>query len=122
MVSHGILAVGGITSFVLGSLMLFSGNQMGLTINKGVVFATAFFMAAFVSFLLAAVIKAQKRKVVTGVEGLIGEIGIAVSDINPNGIVLVEGERWQAESKEYIAKGEKVVITAVEGLTVKVEK
>lgn len=122
VVSHGILAVGGITSFVLGSLMLFSGNQMGLTINKGVVFATAFFMAVFVSFLLVAVIKAQKRKVVTGVEGLIGEIGIAVSDINPNGIVLVEGERWQAESKEYIAKGEKVVITAVEGLTVKVEK
>ncbi|AAM23672.1 membrane-bound serine protease (ClpP class) [Caldanaerobacter subterraneus subsp. tengcongensis MB4] len=122
VVSHGILAVGGIISFVLGSLMLFSGNQMGLTINKGVVFATAFFMAAFVSFLLAAVIRAQKRKVVTGIEGMIGEFGTAVTDIAPKGTVLVEGERWQAVSKEPIKKGEKVVIIGVEGLTLKVQK
>lgn len=122
VISHGILAVGGIISFIIGSLMLFSGNQFGLTVNKGVVFATAFFMASFVSFLLLAVIKAQQKKVVTGIEGLIGETALAVTDINLEGIVLVEGERWQAISDEYIQKGESVQILSIKGLTLKVKK
>lgn len=122
VVSHGLLAGGGMVSFILGSLMLFSGGSPDLRLNIGLIAVTAVCMAAFIAFLLGAAIKAQRRRAVTGQESLVGAPGKAITDIKPEGIILAEGERWKAESLEPIEAGQKVVIIEVEGLKVKVKK
>ncbi|WP_258359995.1 NfeD family protein [Moorella sulfitireducens] len=122
VVSHGLLAGGGMVSFILGSLMLFSGGPPALRVSISLVAVTAASMAAFIAFLLGAVIKAQRRRAVTGQESLVGTTGKALTDIKPEGIILAEGERWKAESPEPIEAGQKVVIIEVEGLKVKVKK
>ena len=67
-------------------------------------------------------IKAQLSKVRTGSEGLIGEEGVAITDVKEKGKVHVHGELWNAESDEPIAAGERVIVTALRGMTVKVKK
>jgi membrane-bound serine protease (ClpP class) len=76
----------------------------------------------FFVFAATKAVSAHRHKPVTGREGLVGEEGSAVTDIMPDGKVFVRGEYWDAESSERISKGEKVVVTAMEGLRVKVRK
>ena len=72
--------------------------------------------------VLSYAIKAQLSRVKTGSEGLIGEEGVAKTDVKEKGKVQVHGELWNAESDEPIAAGERVIVTAVRGMTVKVKK
>ncbi len=121
--SHGILASGGIASLTFGSLILFSRSSPPMEINRGLIAIVVLFMSAFLAFLLWAVVRAQKRKVVTGAEGLIGKIAIAQTSLAPKGIVLIEGERWTAIiNGGKVEAGEEVVVTKVEGLTLRVTK
>lgn len=122
VVSHGLLAMGGVTSFVLGSLMLFSGGPPALRVSLGLIAVTALSLVGFAGFLLGAVVKAHRRRAVTGKESLEGAIGTALTDLKPEGIVLVEGERWKAESLEPIEAGNRVIIVGIEGLKLKVRK
>lgn len=122
VVSHGLLAGGGMVSFILGSLMLFGGGSPDLRLNIGLIAVTTVSMAGFIAFLLGAVIKARGRPVVTGRESLVGTIGKALTDLRPEGIILAEGERWHAESLEPVTAGQRVVILEVKGLKVKVKK
>lgn len=122
VVSHGLLAAGGVTSFVLGSLMLFSGGPPAFRVNLGLIAITAASLVGFVGFLLGAVVKAQRRRAVTGKESLEGAIGTALTDLKPEGIVLVEGERWKAEGLEPVEAGDRVIIESIEGLKLKVRK
>ncbi|MGI9862831.1 nodulation protein NfeD [Moorella naiadis] len=122
VVSHGLLAGGGLVSFILGSLMLFSSGPPALQLSLSLVGMTAFSLAVFVAFLLGAVFKAQRRRVVTGQESLQGAIGVALTDLKPEGIIRVEGERWKAESLEPLEAGQKVVIISIEGLKLKVKR
>lgn len=120
--SHGLLAAGGLTSFILGSLMLFGGGPPSFRVSLTLIATTALTLGGFVAFLLGAVVKAQRRRVVTGKESLEGAIALALTDLKPEGIVLVEGERWKAESPEPIVAGEKVIILGLDGLKLKVKK
>ena len=121
--SHGILGAGGVISFVTGSLLLFSGGPPGIGINISLIVTTALVFAALVALLVTAVVRGQKRAVTTGSEGLIGRTGTARSDLLPEGLVFVEGELWRAVSEEGTIKaGEKVVITAMEGLNLRVRR
>lgn len=121
--SHGILGAGGVISFVTGSLLLFSGGPPGIGINISLIVTTALVFAALVALLVTAVVRGQKRAVTTGSEGLIGRTGTARSDLLPEGLVFVEGELWRAVSEEGpIKAGEKVVITAMEGLNLRVRR
>ena len=120
IVSHGILTVGGVIAMSLGSLMLFQSPEPYLRVSWGVILVTVFMTTLFFVFAVAKTIKAHRRKPVTGGEGLVGEEGIADTDIMTEGKVFVHGEYWDAESSERIMKGEKVVVTGVEGLRVKV--
>jgi membrane-bound serine protease (ClpP class) len=72
--------------------------------------------------VLSYVIKAQLAQVRTGSEGLVGEEGVAKTDVRGKGKVYVHGELWNAESDEPIAAEERVIVTAVKGMTVKVRK
>ncbi len=96
--SYGLLTVGGLTCFVLGSLMLFDGPIPDMRVSLGVVLPTAVLVAATTIFLLGRVVAAHRSQVMTGKAGLVGEIGKALSDLDPDGKVLVHGEYWDARS------------------------
>ena len=122
IVSYGALTIGGIISMVLGSLLLFESPlpymRASLTVIIMVVAATTLFFIVAVGLAL----RARKRKVTTGGRGLMGEVGVARTALKPEGDVFIHGEIWKAEADQPIKKGEKVVVTGVEHLTLKVTK
>jgi membrane-bound serine protease (ClpP class) len=122
VVSHGMLTVGGVIAMLLGSLLLFQSPEPYLRLSWSVILPTVIMTTLFFVFAATKGVKAHRQKPVTGREGLVGEEGSAVTDIMPEGKVFVRGEYWDAESCERISKGEKVVVTAMEGLRVKVRK
>lgn len=125
VVSHGLLAIGGTISLILGSLMLINTEstlefvELSLPVILTVVISTLLFFLVAIGLG----IKAQMRKPTTGWEGLVGEQGEAISDLNPEGRVHVHGENWSAESVDgKIRKGTKITVTQVSNLKVKVKK
>jgi membrane-bound serine protease (ClpP class) len=122
IVSHGMLAVGGVVSMVFGSLLLFESPEPYLRLSWGVIVTTVLAVTLFFLVAVTKAVQAHRRRPVTGIEGLIGECGTAESDLAPEGKVFVRGEYWDAASSERIAKGERVVVVAVEGMRVGVRK
>lgn len=120
--TFGALAISGFISMLLGSIMLISPDSPYGDIPLKVIIPVAVFSAVFFLGIAYLGFRAQMRKTKTGIEGLIGEKGEAITDINPEGKILIQGEIWNAYSKEPIKKGEKVKVVKVEGLTLKVEK
>lgn len=122
IVSHGMLTVGGVISMILGSLLLFESPEPYLRVSLSVIIVTVLAIAVFFTFAVSKAVKAHHRKPSTGREGLVGEEGKAESDLAPEGKIFVRGEYWAAWSDEPIAAGEKVMVTNVEGMRVKVKK
>jgi membrane-bound serine protease (ClpP class) len=123
IVSHGVLGVAGIISIVIGSIMLVDLPSGGaLSISWKSIFAVAALSAVFVFGVLSFAIKAQMSTVKTGKEGLMGETGTARTDVFESGRVAVHGELWNATSDEPIKAGEKVTVSGVRNLTLKVRK
>ncbi|KAF0221537.1 MAG: hypothetical protein FD174_306 [Geobacteraceae bacterium] len=122
IVSHGMLTVGGVVSMILGSLLLFESPEPYLRVSWSVILATVLATAAFFAFAVTKAVKAHHRQPTTGEEGLVGEGGRAESDLAPEGKIFVRGEYWDAWSDEPIAAGEKIVVTGVEGMRLKVKK
>jgi membrane-bound serine protease (ClpP class) len=121
--SHGILLAGGIVALTIGSLVLFSGNPAEVRVDPGLIALVIILFTAFVGFLLWAVINGQRRKPASGGEAMLGETGVVVERLQPRGVVLVEGEHWEAELEAGQAeKGEEVVVKKVEGLKLKVAR
>ncbi len=80
-------------------------------------------VAAFIVFVIYAIVKAQRRRLATGTEEMIGKEVVAQTALNPKGTVLAEGELWTAIAKgNRIEPGEEVIITKVEGLKLWVTK
>jgi membrane-bound serine protease (ClpP class) len=122
IVSHGALTIGGIISMILGSLLLFESPLPYMRASLVVVITVVAGTALFFLVAIGLALRARKRKVTTGGRGLVGEIGVARTALKPEGDVFVHGEIWKAEADQPIKKGEKVVVTAVEHLTLKVAK
>ncbi len=124
VVSHGLLAIGGVVSLLLGSLMLIrsdSGLDMA-RISRGVIYAATAVSALFFLFVLGFGLRAQRSKVVTGIEAMIGNTGEVIEMLHPVGTVRVNGEIWNAESLSgAIAPGEKVRIKEMKNLKLYVE-
>jgi membrane-bound serine protease (ClpP class) len=124
--SHGILAAGGVLAFVAGSLLLFDpAAGPAFRVSVGVIASTALTVAAFFLFAVGAGVRAQKRRTTTGSEGLVGEVGTALSRCAPEapGQARVRGEIWRAvpdDGARPIEPGEGVVVIRVEGLTARV--
>ncbi|MBD0288615.1 MAG: nodulation protein NfeD [Flavisolibacter sp.] len=124
VVSHGMLAIGGIVSLLLGSMMLIrrTPDFQFIKISWQVIIPTIVITALFFLFVIGAGLRAQKAKPVTGTEGLIGETGVVLDTLNPGGTVQVHGELWSAETvKGTIEKGQKIRVTGIENLKLKVE-
>ncbi|GAQ94881.1 membrane-bound serine protease [Thermodesulfovibrio aggregans] len=121
--SHGLLTLGGVICFILGSIMLFDTANPLFKLSLSVIIPVTAVTAMFFGILLRLAYKAHKRKPVTGVEELIGMKGIAKTDIDrQRGMVMVHGELWQAISDHEIKKDEEIIVEEVIGLTLKVRK
>ena len=124
IVSHGLLAIGGVISLLLGSMMLIrSGSSLEMVkISRTVIFTATAVSALFFLFIIGFGIKAQRLKVVTGLEALVGDTGEVMDILDPIGTVKVQGEIWNAESLSgMIGKGEKVRIKEMKNLKLYVE-
>jgi membrane-bound serine protease (ClpP class) len=120
--SYGMLTVGGLISFVLGSLMLFDAPIPDMRVSLGVVLPTAALMAIVTGFLLSRVVKLHRQRPLTGSEGLVGERGTVLDALDPDGKVKVHGEYWDARSVGApVAAGEDVRVVAVVGRRIDVE-
>ncbi len=114
--AFGILTAGGLTSLVFGSLVLFS-HTPAMEVNRGLIAGVTVVIAAFVIFVVGAVVRGQRRRVATGAEGLIGRVAVAKTRLDPKGTVLVDGEHWTAMvDSGKVEPGEEVTITKVEGM------
>jgi membrane-bound serine protease (ClpP class) len=122
VMSHGLLAVGGIISLFLGSLMLFQSPGEYMQLSLSVIIPAVLVTSAFFIFAMTMAIRARLKKPTTGSEGLIGATGIVTLPLAPDGKVSVHGEFWNATAEQPIARGEKVEIIGVENLRLKVKK
>lgn len=122
--SYGALSIGGVISLLLGSMMLIDSPEDMIRISWGVIIPVVLVTMLFFLFIVGFGIKAQSRRVTTGVEGMIGETGTVMDTIPAGGIgkVQVHGEIWNAQSMQIIKKGTRIKITAVDNLTLKVDK
>ncbi|MBM2825807.1 MAG: hypothetical protein HW402_1471 [Dehalococcoidales bacterium] len=120
--SFGMLTAGGITSLVLGSLILFKGGPV-FQVNPGLIATTTIIITAFFVFVVSRVIAAHRRQATTGKEELIGKTATVRVALNPEGMVLFKGELWTAVSETGpVEPGEEVTITRVDGLKLYVNK
>lgn len=122
IVSYGILTIGGVISIIIGSIMLFDTPGPFIKLSLSVILPAAAVTALFFSVTIRLAYRAWKSKPVTGSEGLVGLEGVALSDVFPEGMVLVHGEYWRARSDLPIRKGEGLIVETVQGLTLKVKK
>jgi membrane-bound serine protease (ClpP class) len=108
---------------VIGSLMLIDTPIPELKPSLKFIIPVAVGLSLIFIFLVTLAIRAHSRKVHTGQEGLVGEIGTAQTQLNPEGKIFVHGEIWNAIATEDIEKGAKVkVIEVLNHLTIKVTK
>lgn len=121
--SYGALTMGGIVALVLGSMMLFrSSGDPFLRVSWTVIGVMAVLSAVFFTAVVSLAVRAQMRKPATGSEGMTGERGEAVTDIDGRGKVHVLGELWDARSDLPVRKGERVIVRGREGMTLVVAK
>jgi membrane-bound serine protease (ClpP class) len=119
--THGVLAVGGAVSMLLGALLLIESPLPELRIHLSTAIGITLPFAIITTFLVALVVRARANKVITGEAGMIGEIGIAHAPLTPAGKVFVHGEFWSAVSSTPVEAGARVRVTEVRGLSLKVE-
>src|ERR1051326_8656699 len=120
--THGVLTVGGVIAFLIGSLMLFNRADPLFRLSLNYIIPATLITAAFFVFVIGKGLRAQRLPVKVGAETLIGRTVTALTPIDSrSGRIFVEGEYWNAISDAPIAKDEQAEIAAVEGLTVKLE-
>jgi len=121
--SYGMLSIGGIISMSLGSLMLFEPFKTGIQVGLELIITAALITALFFVFIVGMGLRAQSKKITTGQEGIVGELGRVAVALNPHGKVLVHGEIWEAEATESLETGTLIrVVSVSEGMLLKVKK
>jgi len=118
--SFGALGIGGVISMVIGSIILIDTDAPGFVVSRPLIGAIA--IASSLAFLaiIGLAVKARNRPVVSGREELSGAAGEALEDFADQGFVIVHGERWQARTESSLLKGQAIIVTDVDGLTLKV--
>jgi len=116
--SFGLLAVGGITSLLLGSMMLIDSPAPALQIGLRVIVPMTLAVSGIILFLVGLAVRAQRAPTVTGTAGMLHETGEALTSIEPGGVgrVRTHGEIWTATSTDAVSAGETVRVTGVQGL------
>ena len=120
-VSHGVLTIGGIASLTLGGLLLVDGPIPEMRVKLIVALAVSLPFGLITVFLMSIAWRAHKNKIITGSQGLVGELGVASTDLAPRGKVFVHGELWDAHSSQPLRSGEQVRVVAIHQLDLEVE-
>jgi membrane-bound serine protease (ClpP class) len=121
VVSHGVLAIGGVVSMALGSVMLFDAPETGFRVSWAVIAASVGVMAGMLLFVVGAGVRALTRRPMLGADALVGETGVARDDLAPEGPVMVQGEIWRAIATDgSVPSGAAVRVVDVNGLTLSV--
>jgi membrane-bound serine protease (ClpP class) len=111
--SYGLLTIGGVISLVLGSLMLVDSPLPFLQISWKVILGATITMTVFFIIAISFALRAHRKKPSTGKEGLVGEEGLTIDDLNPTGQIEIHGEIWKAVSDRRIKKGQRVIVEEV---------
>ncbi len=119
--SYGVLALGGVASMILGSLMLFKAEAPFLKVSWAVILPVVTLATAFSLLVVGMGVRAMRGRPVTGQEGMVGLVGVARSDFSPHGQLLVRGELWDATSSEPLKTGDLAEVVRVEGLKLHVK-
>ena len=118
--SHGVLTIGGIVLLTLGGLLLVDSPIPEMRVHLATALAVSIPLGGITAFLMSIALRARRNKVVTGVQGLVGEIGVAQTALSPRGKVFVHGEIWNALSSVPVAAGARIVVRNVSGLELEV--
>ena len=119
MPSFGTLGIGGIIAFAAGSLILIDDQTMRVALPT--IIGTTAVSALFVILLMSRVAMMRRKRIHTGVEAMVGAVGEARSDFTGSGLIWVNGESWNAQSRVPVKKGDKVKILSVSGLDLIIE-
>jgi membrane-bound serine protease (ClpP class) len=119
--THGVLTIGGIALITLGGLLLVDSPIPEMRVHLWTALAVSIPLGFITAFLMSIALKARRNKVVTGVQGLVGETGVAQTALSPQGKVFVHGELWDAVSSTQIPVGQLVIVRRVDGLTLDVD-
>jgi membrane-bound serine protease (ClpP class) len=122
VVSFGMLTIGGLISFVMGSLMIFDTPEMSTGIDPSLIGAATVSLFLFSFMIGYLVLSARSRKVEGGSEGIVGEIGEVRTGCNPQGTIFVHGELWNAVCNEEVNTGDRVKVVKINGLKLEVKK
>ena len=120
--THGVLGLGGIALLTIGGLLLVDGPIPQMRVQLWTALGVSVPLGLITVFLMTIALRARRSKVVTGLQGMIGAVGEARTDIDPEGKVFVQGELWNAHARSRVGLGEHVVVRKVEGLELEVEK
>ncbi len=119
--THGVLTIGGIVTMVLGGLLLVDAPIPEMRVHLLTALAVSVPLGLITAFLMSIALKARRNKVVTGAQGLVGEIGQAQTALSPQGKVFVHGELWDAVASASVSAGQTVVVRNVDGLQLQVD-
>ena len=120
-VTHGVLTIGGISLLVIGGLLLVDAPIPEMRVRLVTALAVSIPLGIITAFLMSIAVRARRNKIVTGEQGLLGEIGVAQTPLSPGGKVFVHGELWDAVASVEIPAGERVVVRQVDGLILQVD-
>jgi len=121
IVSGGILAVSGVIAFALGGMLLFDTDQPELQVSPYVAIGSSLVIGGTMLLIVMYALNAQRRKVVSGAQTVLGTIGTVTSWEGDEGYVHADGENWRAVSKSPLQEGQKVKVVSLDGLTLTVE-
>ena len=119
--SHGAYGIGGVALLALGGLLLVDGPIPEMRVHLWTALGVSVPLGAITIFLMSIALKARRNKVMTGEQGMIGEIGLVTAPLTPAGKVFVQGEIWDAVASSNIEAGRRVVVRKVENLVLQVE-
>ncbi len=119
--SFGVIGIGGIIAFVIGSIMLYDSNDPAFRVTTTLILAMSTITAAFFFTIIFMMVRSHKMKVITGREGLIGSEGIVIANDHDNLTIMLMGEIWNAKSNDMLSPGQHVKVAKAEGLTLTVK-
>ena len=122
IMSYGLLSVSGVISIFLGSTMLIDSDDPAMQISRAILYPTLGTTIVLSLGIVVLATRTRSLKKLGGMEGMIGETGLVKETLNPNGVVMVHGELWDAEATTQISEGEMVRVDLVEGLKIKVSQ
>lgn len=121
MPSFGVLGMGGIVSFIIGSIILFDADGGSMAISVPLIFAVSLLTAGFFFCVIHVVYRSFRKPVVSGVEQMVGSVVEVQEGFDGEGHVFVHGEIWQARSDASLQPGDKALVTGMDGLVLKIE-